>query len=205
MKCNHLARWHAANVFEVKWNCSQNRLFVNCCIARTLPSMFQIFFRYLNGKIYGYLFIFARMSDLYIVIITVYVKKVSLCPSLRKNNTPKLQPGFTWFFCLDVPWRKLGYKWLVNGLLHLPRNGVYWGYNPFTNHLLSSWDIQMGSNKKRRKNDPFRSELFFSSKGKCGASNVSSATQRSVEWETSFASWIEIGLYLPETNIGPRC
>ena len=22
-------------------------------------------------------------------------------------------------------------------------NGVYWGYNPFTNHLLTSWDIQV--------------------------------------------------------------
>ena len=25
---------------------------------------------------------------------------------------------------------------------NLPINGVYWGYNPFTNHLLTSWDIQ---------------------------------------------------------------
>ena len=22
-------------------------------------------------------------------------------------------------------------------------NGIYWGYNPFTNHLLTSWDIQV--------------------------------------------------------------
>ena len=22
-------------------------------------------------------------------------------------------------------------------------NGVYWGYNPLTNHLLTSWDIQV--------------------------------------------------------------
>ena len=22
-------------------------------------------------------------------------------------------------------------------------NGVYWGYKPFTNHLLTSWDIQV--------------------------------------------------------------
>ena len=22
-----------------------------------------------------------------------------------------------------------------------PYNAVYWGYNPFTNHLLTSWDI----------------------------------------------------------------
>ena len=25
----------------------------------------------------------------------------------------------------------------------LPINGVYWGYNPFTNHLLTCWDIQV--------------------------------------------------------------
>ena len=23
-------------------------------------------------------------------------------------------------------------------------NGVYWGYNPLTNHLLTSWDILVG-------------------------------------------------------------
>ena len=27
---------------------------------------------------------------------------------------------------------------------NLPINGIYWGYNPFTNHLLTSWDIQVG-------------------------------------------------------------
>ena len=26
---------------------------------------------------------------------------------------------------------------------NLPINGVYWGYNPLTNHLLTSWDIQV--------------------------------------------------------------
>ena len=30
----------------------------------------------------------------------------------------------------------------INGLFHLLINGVYWGYNPLTNHLLTSWDIQ---------------------------------------------------------------
>ena len=25
-------------------------------------------------------------------------------------------------------------------------NGVYWGYYPLTNHLLTSWDIQVGEN-----------------------------------------------------------
>ena len=33
-------------------------------------------------------------------------------------------------------------KWLVNGY-NLLKNGVYWGYNPFTSHLLTSWDIQV--------------------------------------------------------------
>ena len=34
-------------------------------------------------------------------------------------------------------------KWLVNGLFHLLINGVYWGYNPPSNHILTSWDIQV--------------------------------------------------------------
>ena len=34
-------------------------------------------------------------------------------------------------------------KWLVNGCYNLLINGVYSGYNPFTNHLLTSWDIQV--------------------------------------------------------------
>ena len=29
----------------------------------------------------------------------------------------------------------MGYNLLING--------VYWGYNPLTNHLLTSWDIQV--------------------------------------------------------------
>ena len=31
---------------------------------------------------------------------------------------------------------------LVNGY-NLPINGVYWGYSPLTNLLLTSWDIQV--------------------------------------------------------------
>ncbi len=31
----------------------------------------------------------------------------------------------------------------INGLFHLLINGVYWGYNLLTNHLLTSWDIQV--------------------------------------------------------------
>ena len=29
----------------------------------------------------------------------------------------------------------MGYNLLING--------IYWGYNPLTNHLLTSWDIQV--------------------------------------------------------------
>ena len=44
----------------------------------------------------------------------------------------------TWMSC----W-KLGSmvgKWIITYLLI---NGVYWGYNPLTNLLLTSWDIQV--------------------------------------------------------------
>ena len=34
----------------------------------------------------------------------------------------------------------MGYNLLING--------VYWGYNPFANHLLTSWDIQVGAVSK---------------------------------------------------------
>ena len=41
--------------------------------------------------------------------------------------------------------RKLGSMVRINGLFHLLINGIYWGYNPLTNHLLTSWDIQVGA------------------------------------------------------------
>ena len=31
---------------------------------------------------------------------------------------------------------------MVNKWVYLFINGVYWGYNLLTNHLLTSWDIQ---------------------------------------------------------------
>ena len=34
-------------------------------------------------------------------------------------------------------------KWVIS--YNLLINGVYWGYNPLTNLLLTSWDIQAGS------------------------------------------------------------
>ena len=47
------------------------------------------------------------------------------------------------FVYLDVPGRKLGSMVRINGLFHLLINGVYWGHNPLTNLLLTSWDIQV--------------------------------------------------------------
>ena len=37
---------------------------------------------------------------------------------------------------------KLYSKWLGSMGYNLLINRVYWGYNPVTNHLLTSWDIQ---------------------------------------------------------------
>ena len=37
----------------------------------------------------------------------------------------------------------------INGLFHLLRKGVYWGYNLLTNLLLTSWDIQVAQNFRR--------------------------------------------------------
>ena len=44
--------------------------------------------------------------------------------------------------------RKIGSmasKWVVNVVTYLYINGVNWGYNPLTNHLLTSWDILVGA------------------------------------------------------------
>ena len=40
--------------------------------------------------------------------------------------------------------RKLVYNRFVTGLWPTYKWGIYWGYNPLTNHLLTSWDIQVG-------------------------------------------------------------
>ena len=40
-------------------------------------------------------------------------------------------------------------KWLVNGLFHLLTNGMYWGYNPLTKLLLTSWNFQVGLPKRK--------------------------------------------------------
>ena len=39
---------------------------------------------------------------------------------------------------------KLGSMVRINGLFHLLINGIYWGYNPLSNLLVTSWDIQVG-------------------------------------------------------------
>ena len=39
--------------------------------------------------------------------------------------------------------KKLGSMVRINGLFHLLINRVYWGFNPLTNRLLTSWDIQV--------------------------------------------------------------
>ena len=45
---------------------------------------------------------------------------------------------------LGIYVRFLKCKWFVDRLIHLLINGVHWGYNPCTNHLLTSSDIQEG-------------------------------------------------------------
>ena len=47
-------------------------------------------------------------------------------------------PLMTTWMSRDGSWDQC----LLNGLFHLLINGIYWGYYPFTNHLLTSWDIQ---------------------------------------------------------------
>ena len=39
----------------------------------------------------------------------------------------------------------MGYNLLING--------VYWGYNPLTNHLLICWDIQVEKDRKDIRNE----------------------------------------------------
>ena len=51
-----------------------------------------------------------------------------------------LFPGFPY---LDVPGRKLGSLVRIYGSYSLLINGVFWCYNPLTNLLLTSWDIQV--------------------------------------------------------------
>ena len=38
---------------------------------------------------------------------------------------------------------------------NLPINGIYWSYNPFANHLLTSWDIQVPSPEPVATNESF--------------------------------------------------
>ena len=69
----------------------------------------------------------------------------------------------------------MGYNLLING--------IYWGYNPFTNHLLTSWDIQarqtphlFDSRKLPEKSVPYlkmrMKVLHLNRKGPPGATGV---------------------------------
>ena len=57
-------------------------------------------------------------------------------------------------------------RWLVNGLYNLLINEVYWGYNPVTHHLLTSWDIQEGSRYVLRKGIPPNNPILGMGLGK---------------------------------------
>ena len=66
---------------------------------------------------------------------------------LAEHGQHPIQPGglAERMTCLDVPGRELGSmvsKWVIN-VYNLLINGIYWGYNPLTNLLLTSWDIQV--------------------------------------------------------------
>ena len=50
---------------------------------------------------------------------------------------------------LDVCLEVIGSTVRINELFHLLRNGVYWGYSPLTDLLLTSWDILSRSNTYR--------------------------------------------------------
>ena len=63
----------------------------------------------------------------------------------------------------------MGYNLLING--------VYWGYNPVTNHLLTSWNIQVGYTPTG--NGPIRWRwIFFGAKifGECSALRIYTIT-----------------------------
>ena len=46
----------------------------------------------------------------------------------------------------------MGYNLLING--------IYWGYNPFTNHLLTSWDIQVSVYEVSRHVDAWSNQII---------------------------------------------
>ena len=44
----------------------------------------------------------------------------------------------TWMTDMIIAWMS---RWNLGSMVRI--NGVYWGYNPLTNLLLTSWDIQV--------------------------------------------------------------
>ena len=83
-------------------------------------------------------------------------------PPIPTNRSPVKPRGFSQIRLAHLIQGQLGYtaqtsggfldvllEVRINGLgsmgYNLLINGVYWGYNPLTNHLLTSWDIQVKS------------------------------------------------------------
>ena len=64
-----------------------------------------------------------------------------LTHQIRKGQPPTKQRSVG-VYLLGCP-SKLGSMVRINGLFHLLINGIYCGYNPLTNLLLTSWDIQV--------------------------------------------------------------
>ena len=75
-----------------------------------------------------------------------------LSPVKNDGNYPGSWMIFPWVtdMCPTTWMSQEVSKWLVSGLFHLLINGVYWGYNPFSNHLLTSWDIQVCAKTSRQ-------------------------------------------------------
>ena len=70
-------------------------------------------------------------------------------------------------------------------------NGVYWGYNPLTSHLLTSWDIQVSfqGRKKIPKRNGIFSGIFLNQKGDMTANSKPRNSTKAL-----------FQLTLPETN-----
>ena len=89
---------------------------------------------------------------------------------------------------LDAPGRKLGSMVRINGLVHLLRHGVYCGYNPFTNLLLTSWDIQAQSGEKGAPQKKQRTVTVYFGKKWLGTGNI-----LDLKWSCFFFTIIVLG------------
>ena len=66
-------------------------------------------------------------------VVPVHYIRLLRSRNLRCFQQNKWGACYTWM----SRW-KLGSMVRISGLFHLPINGIDWGYNPFTNHLLTS-------------------------------------------------------------------